>query len=168
MIQSGQDRPWWKTNFFISEPVLFGTWDGVFTSCMINIFGVIIFLRSGWMVVCKFMQIRWKPCYVIKIVKIKLQELLWIICLLTFFGYLTTLCICCLRVCFQGNAGIGLSVLIIFLTMLVALVAILSGIGVCERCRMQTGGVYFLLSHILGSRMGASVGVLYCFGQVRI
>lgn len=33
------------------EPVLFGTWDGVFTSCMINIFGVVLFLRTGWLVV---------------------------------------------------------------------------------------------------------------------
>ena len=44
-------QPWWKANFFVSEPVLFGTWDGVFTSCMINIFGILIFLRTGWMVV---------------------------------------------------------------------------------------------------------------------
>lgn len=44
------DIPWWKSNFFISQPVLFGTWDGVFTSCLINIFGVIVFLRSGWIV----------------------------------------------------------------------------------------------------------------------
>lgn len=43
-------NPWWKSNFFISQPVLFGTWDGVFTSCLINIFGVIILLRSGWIV----------------------------------------------------------------------------------------------------------------------
>jgi hypothetical protein len=34
----------------VSERVLFGTWDGVFTSCLINIFGVIVFLRSGWIV----------------------------------------------------------------------------------------------------------------------
>ena len=50
-LQSSESKPWWKANFFISEPVLFGTWDGVFTSCMINIFSVIIFLRTGWMVV---------------------------------------------------------------------------------------------------------------------
>lgn len=36
---------------FMWEPVLFGTWDGVFTSCMINIFGVVLFLRTGWLVV---------------------------------------------------------------------------------------------------------------------
>ncbi len=47
----GADTPWWKANFFIKEPILFGTWDGVFTSVMINIFGVIVFLKTGWMVV---------------------------------------------------------------------------------------------------------------------
>ena len=26
----------------------FGTWDGVFTSCLLNIFGVIMFLRLPW------------------------------------------------------------------------------------------------------------------------
>jgi len=26
----------------------FGTWDGVFTSCFLNIMGVILFLRLGW------------------------------------------------------------------------------------------------------------------------
>jgi len=51
MHRSLQNKePWWKTQFFISEPVLFGMWDGVFTSCLINIFGVIVFLRSGWIV----------------------------------------------------------------------------------------------------------------------
>ncbi|KAJ6665459.1 hypothetical protein lerEdw1_003300 [Lerista edwardsae] len=44
------NRPWWKIQLFVWEPVLFGTWDGVFTSCMINIFGVVLFLRTGWLV----------------------------------------------------------------------------------------------------------------------
>lgn len=112
--QSAHSQPWWKSNFFVSSPLLFGTWDGVFTSCMINIFGVVIFLRTGWMV---------------------------------------------------GNAGIGLSVVIILLTISVALVAAMSAIGVCERCHMESGGVYFLVSHVLGARVGAAIGILYCFGQ---
>ncbi|XP_073929448.1 solute carrier family 12 member 8 isoform X3 [Castor canadensis] len=45
-----QPQPWWKIQLFVWEPVLFGTWDGVFTSCMINIFGVVLFLRTGWLV----------------------------------------------------------------------------------------------------------------------
>ncbi|XP_028517238.1 solute carrier family 12 member 8, partial [Exaiptasia diaphana] len=108
------EQPWWKANFFIREPVLFGTWDGVFTSCVLNIFGVVIFLRTGWMV---------------------------------------------------GNAGVGLSLLIVVITLLVALVPVLSAIGVCERCHVGNGGVYFLLSHVLGQRAGGAVGVIYAFGQ---
>lgn len=108
------DVPWWKSNFFISQPVLFGTWDGVFTSCLINIFGVIVFLRSGWIV---------------------------------------------------AQAGIISAVLIVLFTVFVALISVLSAVGICERCRMESGGVYFLVAHVLGSRFGGSLGLLYCFGQ---
>ena len=66
----------------------------------------------------------------------------------------------------QGNAGIGFSILIILMTISVSMVAALSAIGVCERCKMERGGVYFLLSHVLGAKVGASIGILYCFGQV--
>ncbi|KAK7870096.1 hypothetical protein R5R35_011077 [Gryllus longicercus] len=108
------DRPWWKSNFFISEPVLFGQWDGVFTSCLINIFGVIVFLRSGWIV---------------------------------------------------GQAGVLCAVLIVIATVAVALVSVLSAVGICERCRMESGGVYFLMAHVLGSKFGGALGLLYVFGQ---
>lgn len=108
------DVPWWKSNFFISQPVLFGTWDGVFTSCLINIFGVIVFLRSGWIV---------------------------------------------------GQAGIVNAVFIVIFTVFVALISVLSAVGICERCRIESGGVYFLLAHTLGSRMGGALGIIYCFGQ---
>ncbi|KAL3889646.1 hypothetical protein ACJMK2_001981 [Sinanodonta woodiana] len=107
-------KPWWKANFFIREPVLFGTWDGVFTSCVVNLISVIIFLRMGWIV---------------------------------------------------GNAGIGLTILTIVMSVFVVLVVALSGIGVCERCRMEGGGAYFLISHVLGARIGGSVGIIYCFAQ---
>lgn len=32
------------------QPEKFGTWDGVWARCMANIFGVIMFLRTGWVV----------------------------------------------------------------------------------------------------------------------
>ena len=53
------------------------------------------------------------------------------------------------------------------MTISVALIAALSSIGVCERCKMQSGGVYFLVQHVLGARLGAAVGIIYCFGQVK-
>lgn len=108
------DVPWWKSNFFISQPVLFGTWDGVFTSCLLNIFGVIVFLRSGWIV---------------------------------------------------AQAGLVNGIFIVIFTVFVALISVLSAVGICERCRIESGGVYFLLAHTLGSRMGGALGILYCFGQ---
>lgn len=108
------DKPWWRTNFFISQPVLFGTWDGVFTSCLINVFGVIVFLRSGWIV---------------------------------------------------AQAGIFNAFLIVFCTVVIALISVLSAVGICERCRVESGGVYFLIAHTLGSKFGGSLGLLYCFGQ---
>ena len=106
--------PWWLSHFLVSERVLFGTWDGVFTSCLINIFGVIVFLRSGWIV---------------------------------------------------AEAGIGHAALIVLAAVALILMAVLSAIGICERCHVQSGGVYFLISHILGSRRGAAVGIIYVFGQ---
>ncbi|XP_031631200.1 solute carrier family 12 member 8 [Contarinia nasturtii] len=108
------DKPWWRTNFFISQPVLFGTWDGVFTSVVINIFGVIVFLRSGFIV---------------------------------------------------AQAGILNGILIIIATVSLALISVLAAVGICERCRVESGGVYFLIAHTLGSRFGGSLGLLYCFGQ---
>lgn len=107
-------QPWWKSQFFISQPVLFGVWDGVFTSCLINVFGVIVFLRSGWIV---------------------------------------------------AEAGVLNAVLMVLATVGVALISVLSAVGICERCRMESGGVYFLLAHVLGSRLAAAVGLLYVFGQ---
>lgn len=47
----------------------------------------------------------------------------------------------------------------------IALVSVLSAIGIVERIRMETGGVYFLIANTLGSRFGGSLGLLYCFGQ---
>ncbi|CAH1256635.1 unnamed protein product [Diabrotica balteata] len=108
------DVPWWKSNFFISQPVLFGTWDGVFTSCLINIFGVIVFLRSGWIV---------------------------------------------------AQAGVFSGISIVLFSVFTALISVLSAVGICERCRIESGGVYFVIAHTLGSRFGGSLGLLYCFGQ---
>lgn len=107
-------QPWWKVKLFVWEPVLFGTWDGVFTTCMINIFGVVLFLRTGWLV---------------------------------------------------GNTGVLLGLLLVSLVVLVALVTVMSGMGVCERCTVGNGGVYSMISMVLGGRVGGTVGLLYVFGQ---
>lgn len=81
---------------------------------MVNIFGVIVFLRSGWIV---------------------------------------------------AQAGILHSIMVIICSVGIALISVLSAIGIVERIRVETGGVYFLIANTLGSRFGGSLGLLYCFGQ---
>ncbi|XP_035995392.1 solute carrier family 12 member 8 isoform X2 [Fundulus heteroclitus] len=107
-------QPWWRIKLFVWEPVLFGTWDGVFTTCMINIFGVVLFLRTGYLV---------------------------------------------------GNTGVLLGLLLVSMVVLVALVTVMSGIGVCEHCGVGSGGIYSMISTVLGGRVGGTVGLLYVFGQ---
>lgn len=50
---------------------------------------------------------------------------------------------------------------------LVALVTVLSGIGVGERSSIGSGGVYSMISSVLGGQTGGTIGLLYVFGQVR-
>ncbi|XP_010616555.1 solute carrier family 12 member 8 [Fukomys damarensis] len=109
-----QPQPWWKIQLFVWEPVLFGTWDGVFTSCMINIFGVVLFLRTGWLV---------------------------------------------------GNTGVLMGMLLVSFVVTVALVTVLSGIGIGEHSGVGSGGVYSMISSVLGGQTGGTVGLLYVFGQ---
>ncbi|XP_077392799.1 solute carrier family 12 member 8 isoform X3 [Festucalex cinctus] len=107
-------QPWWRIKLFVWEPVLFGTWDGVFTTCMINIFGVVLFLRTGYLV---------------------------------------------------GNTGVLLGMLLVSMVVVFALVTVMSGIGVCEYCGVGSGGVYSMISTVLGGRVGGTMGLLYVFGQ---
>lgn len=64
-----------------------------------------------------------------------------------------------------AQTGIWMAVLLVILTVSIALISVLSAVGICERCRIESGGVYFLIAHTLGSRFGGSLGLLYCFGQ---
>lgn len=64
-----------------------------------------------------------------------------------------------------GQAGIFNGILIIIATVSLVLISVLAAVGICERCRVESGGVYFLIAHTLGSRFGGSLGLLYCFGQ---
>lgn len=51
-MQESGGAPWWKfSSLFTKERTLFGAWDGVFTTVMVNIFTVVAFLRTGWIVV---------------------------------------------------------------------------------------------------------------------
>lgn len=67
---------------------------------------------------------------------------------------------------FQGNTGIVMGMFLVSFVILVALVTVLSGIGVCEKCSIGNGGVYSMISTVLGGQVGGTIGLLYIFGQV--
>ena len=110
-----EEIPWWQRNLLMNQPVLFGTWDGVFTTVMVNIFGIIVFLRMGWIV---------------------------------------------------GTAGVADSILLLFICTALAMITVFSAIGIVDRTHIKSGGIYFLISHVLGGRLGGAVGVMYALGQV--
>ncbi|CAI5442471.1 unnamed protein product [Caenorhabditis angaria] len=113
-IQSGE-QSWWKRSMINSDnKVLFGTWDGVFATVMTNIFGIIVFLRLGWIV---------------------------------------------------GTAGVANSILLLGICTSLALITVFSAIGIVERCQIRSGGIFFLVSHVLGHQIGGAVGLIYAFGQ---
>jgi len=46
-----EEVPWWKKNFLLQQPTLVNAWNAVFPTVIVNIFGIVIFLRMGWIVV---------------------------------------------------------------------------------------------------------------------
>eukprot|EP00466_Bigelowiella_natans_P021009 jgi/Bigna1/87190/estExt_fgenesh1_pg.C_170175 len=92
----------------------FGTWNGVFVSCLLNIFGVIMFLRLPWTV---------------------------------------------------GQAGILLTLVIIFISNVVTTITTLSMSAICTNGAVKAGGAYYLISRSLGPRVGGPIGVMFSLGQ---
>ncbi|CAK5088853.1 unnamed protein product [Meloidogyne enterolobii] len=109
-----EEVPWWKKNFLLQQPTLVNAWNAVFPTVIVNIFGIVIFLRMGWIV---------------------------------------------------GTAGFFQAIIALALCTLFSSVTVLSAIGICERCQVQSGGIYFLVSHVLGKRIGGAIGIIYTFGQ---
>ncbi|XP_059778096.1 solute carrier family 12 member 8 isoform X2 [Balaenoptera ricei] len=65
----------------------------------------------------------------------------------------------------MGNTGVLMGVFLVSFVALVALVTVLSGIGVGEHCDVGTGGVYSMIAAVLGGQTGGAIGLLYVFGQ---
>ncbi|XP_063830053.1 bumetanide-sensitive sodium-(potassium)-chloride cotransporter-like isoform X2 [Ostrinia nubilalis] len=88
--------------------------QGVLIPCLLNIWGVMLFLRIAWIV---------------------------------------------------AQAGIGLTIVIIFVSSLVCIITTLSLSAICTNGRVQGGGVYYLVSRSLGAELGASVGIIFAFAN---
>ncbi|VDM77945.1 unnamed protein product [Strongylus vulgaris] len=65
----------------------------------------------------------------------------------------------------MGTAGVANAILLLAICTALALITVFSAIGILERCQIQSGGIYFLVSHVLGGRIGGAVGLMYALGQ---
>ncbi|XP_066504942.1 solute carrier family 12 member 10, tandem duplicate 1 [Hoplias malabaricus] len=96
------------------QPVRFGWVTGVMIRCMLNIWGVILFLRLSWI---------------------------------------------------TSQAGIILTWVIIFMSILVTSVTSLSVSAISTNGRVSSGGAYFMISRTLGPEMGGPIGVVFSFAN---
>ncbi|XP_061086274.1 solute carrier family 12 member 3-like [Conger conger] len=95
-------------------PVRFGWVTGVMIRCMLNIWGVILFLRLSWI---------------------------------------------------TSQAGIILTWVIIFMSVIVTSVTALSVSAIATNGKVSSGGAYFMISRTLGPEMGGPIGVVFSFAN---
>ncbi|KAM9330765.1 solute carrier family 12 member 3-like [Gastrophryne carolinensis] len=107
-------------NFFSKKkkepqgPVRFGWIKGVMIRCMLNIWGVILYLRLPWI---------------------------------------------------TAQAGIGLTWVIILMSVLVTTITGLSISAISTNGKVKSGGTYFLISRSLGPELGGSIGLIFAFAN---
>ncbi|KAK1785240.1 hypothetical protein P4O66_018637 [Electrophorus voltai] len=94
--------------------VKFGWIKGVLVRCMLNIWGVMLFIRLSWVF---------------------------------------------------GQAGSGLGIIIIILSMVVTTLTCLSMSAICTNGVVRGGGAYYLISRSLGPEFGGSIGLIFAFAN---
>uniref|UniRef100_A0A8C5WE49 Solute carrier family 12 member 1 n=1 Tax=Leptobrachium leishanense TaxID=445787 RepID=A0A8C5WE49_9ANUR len=94
--------------------VKFGWIKGVLVRCMLNIWGVMLFIRLSWIV---------------------------------------------------GQAGIGLGIVVICLSVVVTTLTGLSMSAICTNGVVRGGGAYYLISRSLGPEFGGSIGLIFAFAN---
>ncbi|XP_009073985.1 PREDICTED: solute carrier family 12 member 2-like, partial [Acanthisitta chloris] len=94
--------------------VKFGWIKGVLVRCMLNIWGVMLFIRLSWIV---------------------------------------------------GQAGIGLSVVVIGMATVVTTITGLSTSAIATNGFVRGGGAYYLISRSLGPEFGGAIGLIFAFAN---
>ncbi|KAJ8340420.1 hypothetical protein SKAU_G00350530 [Synaphobranchus kaupii] len=94
--------------------VKFGWITGVLVRCMLNIWGVMLFIRLSWVF---------------------------------------------------GQAGAGLGIVVILLSVVVTTITGLSMSAICTNGVVRGGGAYYLISRSLGPEFGGSIGLIFAFAN---
>ncbi|XP_022331098.2 solute carrier family 12 member 2-like isoform X2 [Crassostrea virginica] len=93
-----------------STAIKFGWIKGVLVRCLLNIWGVMLFMRMSWVV---------------------------------------------------GQAGIGLSTLIVLLATVVTVITSISMSAICTNGEVKGGGAYYMISRSLGPEFGGAIGLIF-------
>uniref|UniRef100_A0A674MJI3 Solute carrier family 12 member 1 n=1 Tax=Takifugu rubripes TaxID=31033 RepID=A0A674MJI3_TAKRU len=118
-----------------TKAVKFGWIRGVLVRCMLNIWGVMLFIRLSWI----FGQAGWGE----------------IAFLTTDFQAVVCVCVCLT----------GLGIVIILLSCVVTTITCLSMSAICTNGIVRGGGAYYLISRSLGPEFGGSIGLIFAFAN---
>ncbi|XP_056022591.1 solute carrier family 12 member 3-like isoform X2 [Ostrea edulis] len=93
-----------------NSAIKFGWIKGVLVRCLLNIWGVMLFMRMSWVV---------------------------------------------------GQAGIGLSTVIVLLATVVTVITSISMTAICTNGEVKGGGAYYMISRSLGPEFGGAIGLIF-------
>ena len=113
MVENGNHRHG-STSKSTESQARFGTFGGVFTPCVLTILGVIMFMRTGFVV---------------------------------------------------GHSGLWLALAILGISKLITTLTTLSISAISTNIEMKGGGVYFMISRVLGPDFGGSIGITLFLAQ---
>uniref|UniRef100_A0A8C5E6H4 Solute carrier family 12 member 1 n=1 Tax=Gouania willdenowi TaxID=441366 RepID=A0A8C5E6H4_GOUWI len=125
--------------------VKFGWIRGVLVRCMLNIWGVMLFIRLSWV----FGQAGWEviPNH---------KRVTGTVNLLTF-------CMECQKMSIFNLTGLG--IVVIVLSCVVTTITCLSMSAICTNGVVRGGGAYYMISRSLGPEFGGSIGLIFAFAN---
>ncbi len=64
-----------------------------------------------------------------------------------------------------GQAGLGLTTVIIIIATIVTFITALSASAICTNGEVKGGGAYYLISRSLGPEFGGAIGIVFSFAN---